>query len=85
MAEMYDRGMAGLKDMAGDLSRIGLTAWLGLLAYVLLIIGIYSSSLAWLIFHDWIREDYSHCYIIPFLVLYLLWEKRAVHAAVSQK
>lgn len=24
----------------------------------------------------WDRDDYSHCYLIPFIILYTLWEKR---------
>jgi exosortase D (VPLPA-CTERM-specific) len=26
--------------------------------------------------HDWSREDYNYSYLIPFVVLYLIWEKR---------
>ncbi len=44
--------------------------------YIILIIGIYYSSLQWLIFHDWTREDYSYGVLIPFFILYLIWEKR---------
>jgi len=42
----------------------------------LLLAGIYYSTFSWLILHDWPREDYNYCYLIPFVVLYLLWEKR---------
>ncbi|MFH2000516.1 MAG: VPLPA-CTERM-specific exosortase XrtD, partial [Planctomycetota bacterium] len=35
-----------------------------------------------MIFHDWAREDYSHSYLLPFVVLYLLWEKRAALASI---
>ncbi len=41
----------------------------------LLLIGVYYSSLAYMI-SQWEREDYSYCYLIPFIVLYLIWEKR---------
>ncbi|MDL1982904.1 MAG: VPLPA-CTERM-specific exosortase XrtD [Deltaproteobacteria bacterium] len=43
--------------------------------YGLLLIGVYYSSLAYMI-SQWEREDYSYCYLIPFIVLYLIWEKR---------
>ena len=42
-----------------------------------LLIAVYFSShqvmLKW-----WQREDYNYCYLIPFVVLYLIWEKREV-------
>ena len=37
---------------------------------------IYYSAYAWLIQRDWPREDYNYCYLIPFVVLYLVWEKK---------
>jgi exosortase D (VPLPA-CTERM-specific) len=43
--------------------------------YGLLLIGVYYSSLVVMI-SQWGREDYSYCYLIPFIVLYLIWEKR---------
>ena len=27
-------------------------------------------------FKQWDGEDYNHCYLIPLVVLYMLWEKR---------
>jgi len=45
------------------------------LLYSLLLIGLYYSShrvmISW-----WKREDYTYCYLVPFIVLYLIWEKR---------
>ena len=43
---------------------------------MLIILAAYSSTLKFLIMHDWALEDYSHCFLIPFVFLYLLWEKR---------
>jgi len=43
--------------------------------YGLLLVGVYYSSLAAMI-SQWGREDYSYCYLMPFVVLYLIWEKR---------
>jgi EpsI family protein len=76
MAEIYGRSVAGLKDMAGSLSRTGLMAWLKALVYAALLGALYFGALHWLVTMDWPRDDYSHCYIVPFLLLYLLWEKR---------
>jgi exosortase D (VPLPA-CTERM-specific) len=42
-----------------------------------LLAGIYYSAYAWLIEKDWPREDYSYCYLMPFVVLYLIWEKKS--------
>ena len=57
-------------------------SWLKLLLYGLLIVVMYYSSLEWMTLNDWAREDYSHSYLIPFVVLYLLWEKRAALASI---
>lgn len=38
--------------------------------------GMYYSAYSWLVLKDWPREDYNYCYLIPFVVLYLIWEKR---------
>lgn len=57
--------------------RIKPISWLKAGFYACAIILVYSSALRQMVFHDWSREDYSHCYLIPFVVLYLIWEKRA--------
>jgi len=44
--------------------------------YGLLILGIYYSTFIWLIGHDWARDDFTYCYLIPFVIAYLIWEKR---------
>ena len=59
-----------------EIMRIKPVSWIKAGVYALGIILIYYSALVWMIFHDWAKEDNSHCYLIPFLVLYLLWEKR---------
>jgi len=48
----------------------------------LLIIATYYSTLWWLIFVDLTREDYNYGYIIPFIVCYLLWEKKDILKSV---
>jgi exosortase D (VPLPA-CTERM-specific) len=47
----------------------------GIFAVVVLIV--YRSALTQMVLSDWSKEDYSHSYLIPFVVLYLVWEKRA--------
>jgi exosortase D (VPLPA-CTERM-specific) len=46
-----------------------------------LLVGIYFSAYAWLIEKDWAREDYNYCYLIPLVVLYLIWDKKDELAA----
>jgi len=53
--------------------------------YGVLLTGIYYSTYAWLIGQDWPREDYTYCYLIPLLVLYLIWEKRTQLAELPSK
>lgn len=45
--------------------------------YALLLAGVYFSTLSWLITHDWAKDDFTYCYLIPAVALYLIWEKRA--------
>ena len=45
-------------------------------ALALLLIGVYYSAYTWLVNMDWVREDYNYGYLIPFIVIYLMWEKR---------
>ncbi|RJP83690.1 MAG: VPLPA-CTERM-specific exosortase XrtD [Desulfobacteraceae bacterium] len=53
--------------------------------YAALITGLYFSAFQWLIEKDWARDDYSYGMLIPFIVLYLIWEKRnAVFAKPSK-
>lgn len=53
-------------------------------------IGICSALFVWMylpayqnMFVTWEWEDYNHCYLIPVVVIYILWEKRAAFSAVS--
>jgi len=43
--------------------------------YSLLLVGLYYSSHGFMV-RWWEREDYNYCYLIPFIVLYLIWERR---------
>ncbi|MBU4415146.1 MAG: VPLPA-CTERM-specific exosortase XrtD [Proteobacteria bacterium] len=49
--------------------------------YGLLVIGVYYSSLVVMI-SGWKKDDYSYCYLMPFVVLYLIWEKRSLLASL---
>ena len=57
--------------------RIGL--FLLCAAFVLLL---YHSTLTYLVTQDWMRQDFDYCFLIPFIIGYLLWEKRQVIAAM---
>lgn len=46
-----------------------------------LLMGLYYSTLIIMI-GRWDRAEYNYCYLIPFVVLYLIWEKRARLAAL---
>ncbi len=50
--------------------------WAKASIYGLLLLSVYHSALLWLVTNDWSRETYSYCYLIPFIVLYLIWDKR---------
>lgn len=71
-----------MTDMMDYLKKIKPASWLKGVLYGLIISATYYSALKNLIMHDWAREDYSHCYLIPFVFLYLLWEKRQELAAI---
>ena len=44
---------------------------------------VYYPALYQMVMGDWLKEDYSHCSLVPFVVLYLLWEKRREIGAVD--
>jgi exosortase D (VPLPA-CTERM-specific) len=50
--------------------------------YALLFFGIYHSAIVWLVNEDWPRADYSYAYLIPFVVLYIIWDKRVTLASL---
>lgn len=53
-------------------------------AYCLLLIGLYHPTLIYL-FSRWEKEDYNYCYLIPFVVLFLIWDKREVFSKYSSR
>ena len=72
-----------MADIIKHLKAIKPASWLKALLYALLIAFTYQTALKQMIFHDWAREDYSHSYLIPFVVLYLFWEKRKELTSVT--
>lgn len=50
--------------------------WIRVLLFGLILAALYYSSFSWLVLKDWQREDYSYGWLIPLVILYLLWEKR---------
>jgi len=67
------------------LSGIAPVSWIKGAVYGLLLMGIYWSTLTHLIFNGWARDDYSYACLIPFVVLYLIWDKRERLAALPSK
>jgi len=63
--------------MHQTLSSVHPATWLKLASYALLLVGLYFSALSKLITRDWARDDYTYAYVIPFLVLYLIWDRRS--------
>jgi exosortase D (VPLPA-CTERM-specific) len=60
-----------------ELTQIKPVGWIKFAIYGLLFLGIYYSAFTWLITKDWEREAYSYCWLIPPLVLFLIWLKRS--------
>jgi len=59
-----------------ELTQIKPVRWIKFCFYGLLLLGIYYSAFTWLITHDWEREAYSYCWLIPPVVFFLIWLKR---------
>jgi exosortase D (VPLPA-CTERM-specific) len=55
--------------------RIHLSSIVKVIVYGLLLIGLYYSSYR-VMFVWWESEDFNYCYLVPLIVLYLVWEKR---------
>ena len=44
--------------------------------YVILLTSLYYSTFSWMIYRWYSSSDYNYCFLIPLLVIYLIWEKR---------
>ena len=52
------------------------SSWAKFALYALGVLALYFPTLKHLIGFDWAKEDFNYCYLIPFVVLYLIWDKR---------
>jgi exosortase D (VPLPA-CTERM-specific) len=59
-----------------ELTQIKPVSWIKFTLYGLLLLGIYHSAFTWLVTHDWEREAYSYCWLIPPVVIFLIWLQR---------
>jgi len=59
-----------------ELTQIKTVSWIKFLVYGALLVGIYYSAFTWMVTKDWAKEAYSYCWLIPPVVLYLIWIKR---------
>ena len=62
--------------MANLFATVKPLSWLKVGLLVLATVVVYYGTLGHLIGFDWPMEDFNYCYIVPFIVLYLAWEKR---------
>ena len=60
-------------------AQVKLSSVIKIIVYGLLLFGLFHSSYR-VMFSWWQSEDFNYCYLIPFIVLYLVWEKRDVLA-----
>jgi len=58
------------------LAQIKPVSWIKFAIYGLLLLGIYYSAFTWLVTHDWEKEAFSYCWLIPPVVFFLIWLKR---------
>jgi exosortase D (VPLPA-CTERM-specific) len=68
-----------------ELTEIKPVSWIKFALYGLLFLGIYYSAFSWLVIHDWEKEAYSYCWLIPPVVLFLIWLKRDELASVPSE
>jgi exosortase D (VPLPA-CTERM-specific) len=59
-----------------ELTQIKPVSWIKFCIYGLLLLGIYYSAFTWLVTHDWEKEAYTYCWLIPPVVFFLIWLKR---------
>ena len=74
---MEDNNRIGMLKVLGDI-RIKPMSLFKAGLYTLAILLVYRSALYQMVFNGWSDEDYSYSYLIPLIVLYLVWEKRAI-------
>ena len=65
-----------------ELTQIKPVSWIKLTIYGLLFLGIYYSAFTWLVTYDWEKEAFTYCWLIPPVVVFLIWFKRDELAAL---
>ena len=68
-----------------ELALIKPASWVKFTLYGLLLLGIYHSAFTWLVTHDWEREAYTYCWLIPPVVFFLIWLKRDELASIPSE
>jgi hypothetical protein len=71
-----------LKNSLEYITHIKPACWLRTAIYGLLVFVLYRSAFTYLV-GMWQRDDFTYCYIIPFLCIYMIWEKRALLAETA--
>ena len=69
--------MRGLRHSGRGIRPTGAVGLYKVGVYAGLLLVLYWSAFRWLVLADWARGDYSYGYMMPLIVLYLIWEKRA--------
>jgi exosortase D (VPLPA-CTERM-specific) len=68
-----------------ELAQIKPGGWIKFTLYGLLLLGIYYSTFIWLVAHDWEKEGFTYCWLIPPVVVFLIWFKRDDLASLPSK
>jgi len=68
----FGRFLREIRSLAAQAPK---TAWAAAIAYLFLFAAVYMPSYR-VMERWWRRDDYNYCYLVPLIVIYLLWEKR---------
>jgi len=59
--------------------------WPGWGAGLALVAFVHHAVIVRLVSDEWSRVDFDYCYLIPFVMAYLVWERRGELAAIPSK
>ena len=68
-----------------ELTQIKPISWIKFAIYGFLLLGLYYSAFTWMVTHDWEKEAFSYCWLIPPIVFFLIWLKRDALASILSK
>ncbi len=68
--------LVGKRPMTKLFTTVWPVSWAKFGAFALAIAVAYYGTLQRLIGFDWPMEDFNYCYLIPFIVVFFIWEKR---------